>query len=145
MMNETLLGELKLLLSLRCKANMDTSATQLRHIINSVFSENFTIFLNKFDDPSGYVIWAKVNRETLLQLTQNGRMPQYPYEWNEGGYHLVLDILLIDDRSSDCRTQLIGFLKNKRAISYVRNGKFKLLVRNNGFFTQTSVVTLGTK
>jgi len=108
----------------------------LRFIKYSVLNDSYHIFINEFENPIGYIVWANVNRETIQKIYRTGAYPMFPYEWREGKIFLVIDAMMDLKINSTCYLQLKKLLKNKRALFYKNKGKNRLYVRKTKIYRQ---------
>ena len=116
----------------RAQCHLTTTPDTLKNIKMSDMAETRTIFWSPLKTPMGYLIWADVNRETILRLYRSGRLPQFDFEWREGKITLILDVVLDPRWKKYCLQSLRGFIASKRIVTYVRKGKLKLLLRDKG-------------
>ena len=130
-MYKKLPDDFSLICDLRSSTQFNTSAELLRWIKNSALSNNVHLFKNTLGVPSGYILWANVNKETLAKIKRSSAFPLHFYEWNEGYITLVLDILITDGWTAFNRSQLMSFLRKRKILAYVRDKKLSLLVRKN--------------
>ncbi|MGF1724812.1 toxin-activating lysine-acyltransferase [Photobacterium nomapromontoriensis] len=64
-------------------------------MIPAIKQEQIKLLKSEFDRyPSGYLIWAWVNNNTLDDYLTNPYFVPYPSQWNEGGNLIIFDICL---------------------------------------------------
>lgn len=108
---------------IRSQSNLSTSAELLRHLKFSAITNKDIIFKDSFGTPKGYMIWANVNKESLLKLKNSSFYPLYFYEWQEGPIVLILDIMILGGMTRKMRSRLIQFLSEKRIFAFNKNNK----------------------
>lgn len=120
-------------LALRVLPGRELKPLEFLHLRNSALAGEIRIFRDSLDRPIGYVSWAMVNRASLDRLLRSGRLPTYPYEWNEGGFCLILDVLIAGYGRCEALRKLRQFARGHRAVVYVSRGRrVRVLLRRGG-------------
>lgn len=104
------------------------------HLKNSFRKGKFQIFRGEDGEIIGYFIWANVIKEAIWVLKNNGNLPIYPHEWDEGNITLLLHVYFRDEKKLKNSVLLLNKIREFRAVSYVRRDKFSIKIRNKGIF-----------
>lgn len=120
-------------LSLRILPDRRLGPVEFVHLLNSARARALKIFRDPLERPIGYVAWAMINRASLDRLLRTRRLPIYPYEWNEGGFCLILDVVIAGHGRCEALRKLRQFARSQRAVVYARSGrKVRVLLRRGG-------------
>lgn len=120
-------------LELRVLPHRGISRPQFSNLQRSARAGMLRIFRDELSRPIGYIAWAMVDRASLDRLLRFGRYPAYQYEWKEGGFCLILDVLVASHGRCEAIRRLREFARSQRALVYAREGeKVRLLVRRGG-------------
>jgi hypothetical protein len=127
--NATLVGAL----DLRVKPGHVVRPLDYWYLRNSARVGALQIFRDQLARPIGYVAWAMINRASLNRIRRSGRYPTYPYEWNEGAFCLILDVMIVRNCRFEAIRKIRDFAKRQRAVVYTRKGRqLRILLRRNG-------------
>lgn len=121
--------DFSLLLGIRSRTELNTSAEMLRWIQNSIIANTYKIFKDPFGVSNGYMIWANVNRETICRMSRIKLFPKYSYEWREGNIILILDLVFLDGWNQCNRRQLVKFIRHQRVFAFARRDKLSMFIR----------------
>lgn len=113
-------------LSLRVRARCDTTFYDLGRIENSIRSGTFQFFMGAGGVDLGYVAWANLNREAFDDFSLHGKVPEYRYEWLEGSYTLILDVLFAGIDNLTARDQLLLYLRGRGTVGWCRDNKISI-------------------
>lgn len=108
-------------MELRASQGGAISSEEWSNLRNSAYSRNCRIFRDALSRPVGYVAWANINKASFSRLMKSGQYPTYPYEWNEGGICLILDVFIAERGRYDALRQLRPFLRSRRLIVFRRS------------------------
>jgi hemolysin-activating ACP:hemolysin acyltransferase len=133
-------SDLIAMLDIYIRSGQQVSNVALRELKISVSSGNYIILYGKFNEPTGFVVWANVSREALIRLKLYGKRPRYCYEWCEGPYILFLNIISMERLSLKTKEQILNSVKSAKLIAYLRKGKFKFYSKNNNIFYSGEVL-----
>ena len=109
----------------RYQCGLPTSAAQYFTIKNSVECGFSSILYDLLGKPMGYICWAKVSKETLHLTKRTGKLPRYPFEWNEGEITLITDVVIKKQWSKKAIRDLLTLRHEHSNITYHRNGMIK--------------------
>lgn len=120
-------------LELRVLPQRGISSPQFLNLQRSARVGMLRIFRDELYRPIGYVAWAMIDRASLDRLLRYGRYPAYQYEWREGGFCLILDVLVAGHGRCEAIRRLREFARSQRAVVYAREGeKVRVRVRRGG-------------
>lgn len=123
-------------LVLRLQAGVMTSPSDLFLITEAANTKRVVILKAAGGEKIGYVIWGMVNKYTALNIINSGMMPRYFYELSEGNICLILSAFSSPNRPHEFSRELKAFIKEHRALVYLKKHKAVFLVRKkNTFFT----------
>jgi hemolysin-activating ACP:hemolysin acyltransferase len=118
-------------LDIRCMTNLNTSAGLLSALQHSAAQGNIELFYSTAKRPIAYIAWAKVTKESLLLMFKTKQMPAYPYEWNEGHFMIVYDIVFSPQWGDKARMDTLDYLFKKRFFAYFRRNKLHVFYRKH--------------
>jgi len=104
------------LLDIRAQYSISTSAETLVMLRNSVKNNLYYIFKNEFSRPIGYLAWARINKESFLELSRSTKMPVYEYEWDEGNIIVLTDVLHKSQSAFQLRGELVKIFHRARIV-----------------------------
>jgi hypothetical protein len=110
------------ILFLRTLAGFDTRPALAKQLLFSVKTGKIRFLESDAGALVGYVAWASISREALLQLRASGRMPNYLHEWMEGSLSLVIDLMLLPEWQANAPRLLLAARKGHRTIVTQREG-----------------------
>ena len=116
-------------LQFRASLGLATPPDIFFRLLNSSLAEKLVVFKDQIKRPIGYLAWAGVNRESALRFLKSGQYPLYPYEWNDGGIALILDVAIQKRSNFDALNQMTEFIHSKRAIIFCKKSTPKLYFR----------------
>ncbi|WP_285762218.1 hypothetical protein [Biformimicrobium ophioploci] len=128
------LSEFFTIMELRSVSGLNTGAGLLNRIKLSVQLGCSLVIRDSLGRPVGYLVWAMVNRESLLRLRDFGVYPQYPFEWYEGASALVLDGLLPGRMDLFLKRQLFAAMKKYRVIAFCRSRGLRVKIRRKAIY-----------
>jgi hemolysin-activating ACP:hemolysin acyltransferase len=127
------------LLSIRDEFELDTPHHILRQLRNCAAHGNYALLEDGVGRTTGYIAWANVCKESWLQFVETGKVPLYPYEWNEGRLVLITDIVLGSQSARlALRSKIAELFSRRRAMAFVRENSLCIYRRYNGKLVRTS-------
>ena len=123
---------LRNMLEARARNGLVTTPEQFSQLRNSAVNGTALILKDVLHRPIGYLAWANANKESILRLLTLGKFPCYSYEWNEGGFFLLLDVVIDVNSRQYGLSELKRFLSTKRAVVFSRRQKCRLYLRQRG-------------
>lgn len=99
------------------------------HWVKPAILHNQFIFLEREGDisPSGYVLWAWVDEDTLDRYMRTTGFSLHPSEWNEGTNLIVVDFCVHGDAGATI-SKLYRRIKDIRGLSF---RDINICIRNN--------------
>jgi len=82
--------------------------------------------LSPYGHPIGYIVWANASKESVVRYKNKDQLPSCSYEFNEGYFCLLIDILVLPQWRYYARAHINNFLKKKKFIVFNRRGIFKI-------------------
>lgn len=114
---------------------LTSTPEQLANLQISCGKKKITIFRDHMERPIAYVAWADVNKESARRFIDDGTGPSYPYEWNEGEFRLILDVVSCGPYRTMFASQFRNWLRMNRVVMFARRNKTRLyLNRRSGMF-----------
>jgi hypothetical protein len=120
------------MLEARARNGLVTTPEQFSQLRSSAANGTAMIFKDVLYRPIGYIAWANVNKESILRLSTLGKFPCYPYEWNEGGVFLLLDVVFDGDSRRYGLSELKRVLSTKRAVVFSKRKSCRLYLKRKG-------------
>jgi hypothetical protein len=120
------------LLTLRCMANIETTAKQLGGLLLVASLNNVKIFRSREGHLIGYIAWASVTKETLRVMRHIPYLPRYPYEMHEGRFMVVFDFVVNPIFAKEARTLMVQHLKTMRFVAILRRNRLHAWMRIKG-------------
>lgn len=96
----------------------------------SITSGCFHLIRDSFDKLSGYIIWARISKESLRTMIRQKAWPKYAHEWNEGNIIVILDIVNRSLKPAGLQTLLRTLFGRYRIVLYEHRGKVVCLTRS---------------
>ncbi len=124
-MNKSVSEIFSIMCELRSRIHTNFNTSKIRWIYISARNGNYKIIRNHYGKPCGYIIWARVVRETLIRLEKYDIYPIYEYEYDEGNICLILDVFLLHDRAYELKK----FSRRIRLLAWKKNGKLSVYKR----------------
>lgn len=118
-------------IEIRVRRGLSTSPEEMLRLRSSIEHETLEILTDSFKKPIGYLVFAKVCKESSLILLNSGSLPMRNYEWREGFSTLITDIVFCPQRSHEARIELVDFLRKQRSILYLRKNVANLWIRKH--------------
>jgi hemolysin-activating ACP:hemolysin acyltransferase len=125
------------IVDIRCLSGLDTTANLLGTLKHSAKEGRVEVFYSTAKNPIAYVAWAEVNKESMSLMTKRKKMPAYPYEWNEGKFIVVYDIVFIPNWGDLARAKTLSFLFQHRFFAYLRRDRLHVFSRVNSRHKRT--------
>lgn len=126
-------------LELRAVNGLNTPPDLFVRLRNSAYTDKLIIFKDQLNSSIAYLAWANANKESASRLLKKGGLPIYPYEWGEGGFFLILDIVIQKNSSFDAVRQIKKLIFSKRAVIFSKRNKCKLYLKKNGKLIQQKI------
>jgi hypothetical protein len=121
------------IMALRISMNLSTSVDESKLICTSIKAENYYFIKNEFSEICGYILWAKINIESLYQIFHFNKLLAYPFEWVEGDIIMITDITSCERVTIKQIRKFCGLVENGKTIFYFRKGKVFYYSSNNNF------------
>ncbi len=111
----------------RINLGLVSSATLLSWIIISIKKNCYHLFKNDCDEVVGYVLWAKIDNDSLRQLKNRRVYPLYEHEWSDGNIYLILDVVFSNKNTIENSLALRRLMIQKKinAYAYLNSRRFK--------------------
>jgi len=119
-------------IALRVMNDSGADANQLLNLLEASKRRQIIMVKTEKDEPLASFAFAKISKFTLKLLTENPDHKLQSYEYNEGKILYILDGFFRKNNFKKSINLLIPQLKKYRLITYVKNGKLKVLYNNNG-------------
>jgi len=129
--------ELLDIIAVRCSLNIDTPAKLLGELADCALDARAKTFYSSIGFPAGYMVWALVNKESLILISKTRKMPVYPYEWCEGRFLVVHDLMVLPQWTAVINRQIRDFLMTKRCVTFLRRGRLHVWSKLKGRFKRT--------
>lgn len=119
----------------RCDVELDMAA--LRSIQVAAIANTLTILWGVYEDPIGFIVWAGVNKDSIQMTNKFKLSPSRLWEYKEGHITQILHVLFVPPFNFEAKSQLMKFVRERRAIFYTRKGKNNLFIRTSSGFRRS--------
>lgn len=123
---------LRNILLLRSSAGLQTDSEHVRKIVFSAERNLGRVFFDRHEQPYGYVIWARVNNESLRLMLKGWRGPFIESEWSDGFIPVVLDIVIASSHRAAGKAELRKLARSLRVFAFQKREQTKIFVRQSG-------------
>lgn len=82
--------------------------------------------------PIGYYAWAELGADSVRRMVRTGALPPFAYEWDEGRFTILTDMVIKQASARDFLPQLAAFLAAARVFGFVRRARVTLYRRTPG-------------
>ncbi|WP_395338352.1 hypothetical protein PN836_011355 [Ningiella sp. W23] len=120
------------ILNLKVKKDRNISPLYLEQLEYSLNAGKYRIYKDVYNQVRACVLWADVNRETLIGILKYRRFPSKFYEWDEGKYSYILDYLTVEENDRFVPKYLVKELRKWPSIVYIRKNKVHFYQQGKG-------------
>lgn len=126
--------ELLICIHLLLMSGSEITSSRLQSLRFAALSGGLQILVDGHGEPSGFIAWASVNKDSLTAFLKFKTTPKYYWEFSEGNIAYVTDLHSINFWAASTKKQIKNILRTKRAVFYSRGTRSRLLIRKTGYF-----------
>jgi hypothetical protein len=123
--------DISTVLDFKARTNKEVSAESLNMLAIASANNGIKTINTSLGECTGYIAFARINKEAVRRMMRTGLPPSFLYEFNEGHIIFVLDLCLNQKKGSDSWRNMRWHFKNTRVFCYFRKGYFVLVAQKN--------------
>lgn len=116
-------------MNIRLSSGLNTTSSDYQKLYFSSSFGNIEILKGTAGQAVGYIAFANANKESVRKTLQFLEAPNYRFEYNEGNYLLLLDIVILKQYSRYGSQLLKKFLKNRKRIIFYRKNRSVIYIK----------------
>lgn len=121
-------------IALRVMNGSGANVSQLLNLLETSKRRQIIMVKTEKDEPLASIAFAKISKFTLNLLIENPEHKLQPYEYNEGKILHIIDGFFKKHSFKQVVNLLTPTLRKYRLITYVKNGKLRVLYHRKGAF-----------
>jgi hypothetical protein len=117
--------------TLVCTSGAVITPARFFQLRNSAHCGELKVLKDALGRPLGYIALAFISKYTARRVLQGANL-EYPYEWNEGGICMIVDVALVGPSAPEGLRMLKDRIRDERAIIFSRKGRHRLYIQWKG-------------
>jgi hypothetical protein len=123
--------DISTVLDFKARTNKEVSAESLNMLAIASANNGIKTINTSLGECTGYIAFARINKEAVRRMMRIGLPPSFLYEFNEGHIIFVLYLCLDPTKCIDSRRKMRRHFKRTRVFCYFRKDYFVIVAHKN--------------